>query len=113
MPFELGNAPSPAGDQPRAIGELTAGLRRGDKYQTLVAVPGSGKSVTMGDVVIVLPDPVTPRRVWYLSPRRQVPDPPRCHRIGQDDDDGACRRPFRKADPGVVAQQDTCGPALR
>ena len=51
MPFELGNAPTPAGDQPRAIRELTAGLRRGDKYQTLLGVTGSGKTMTMAHVV--------------------------------------------------------------
>src|SRR3954471_24854881 len=51
MPFELGNAPPPAGDQPRAIRELIAGLRRGDKYQTLLGVTGSGKTMTMAHVV--------------------------------------------------------------
>ena len=51
MPFELGNAPPPAGDQPRAIRELTAGLRRGDKYQTLLGVTGSGKTMTVAHVV--------------------------------------------------------------
>jgi len=51
MPFELGNAPTPAGDQPRAIRELSAGLRRGDKYQTLLGVTGSGKTMTMAHVV--------------------------------------------------------------
>jgi excinuclease ABC subunit B len=51
MPFELGNAPPPAGDQPRAIRELSAGLRRGDKYQTLLGVTGSGKTMTMAHVV--------------------------------------------------------------
>src|SRR6266850_589058 len=51
MPFELGNAPTPAGDQPRAICELSAGLRRGDKYQTLLGVTGSGKTMTMAHVV--------------------------------------------------------------
>jgi excinuclease ABC subunit B len=51
MPFELGSAPPPAGDQPRAIRELTAGLRRGDKYQTLLGVTGSGKTMTMAHVV--------------------------------------------------------------
>src|SRR6201988_4670693 len=51
MPFEIGNAPPPAGDQPRAIRELTAGLRRGDKYQTLLGVTGSGKTMTMAHVV--------------------------------------------------------------
>jgi len=51
MPFELGTAPSPAGDQPRAIRELNAGLRRGDKYQTLLGVTGSGKTMTMAHVI--------------------------------------------------------------
>src|SRR5258707_888591 len=51
MPFELGNAPAPAGDQPRAIRELSAGLHRGDKYQTLLGVTGSGKTMTMAHVV--------------------------------------------------------------
>jgi excinuclease ABC subunit B len=51
MPFELGNAPPPAGDQPRAIRELNAGLRRGDKYQTLLGVTGSGKTMTMAHVI--------------------------------------------------------------
>jgi excinuclease ABC subunit B len=51
MPFELGTAPPPAGDQPRAIRELSAGLRRGDKYQTLLGVTGSGKTMTMAHVI--------------------------------------------------------------
>src|SRR5213078_2095914 len=51
MPFELGNAPAPAGDQPRPIRELSAGLHRGDKYQTLLGVTGSGKTMTMAHVV--------------------------------------------------------------
>ncbi|MCJ7754459.1 MAG: excinuclease ABC subunit UvrB [Thermoanaerobaculales bacterium] len=44
-PFE------PAGDQPRAIEELTAGLRRGDRYQTLLGVTGSGKTMTLANVI--------------------------------------------------------------
>ncbi len=51
MPFELGSAPPPAGDQPRAIQELSAGLRRGDQYQTLLGVTGSGKTMTMAHVI--------------------------------------------------------------
>ncbi len=51
MPFQLGSAPPPAGDQPRAIRELSAGLRRGDKYQTLLGVTGSGKTMTMAHVI--------------------------------------------------------------
>src|SRR5947209_3059047 len=57
MPFELGNAPPPAGDQPRAIRELNAGLRRGDKYQTLLGVTGSGKTMTMAHVIADLGRP--------------------------------------------------------
>ena len=51
MQFQLGSAPPPAGDQPRAIRELRAGLRRGDKYQTLLGVTGSGKTMTMAHLV--------------------------------------------------------------
>jgi excinuclease ABC subunit B len=42
---------SPAGDQPRAIAELTAGLERGDRFQTLLGVTGSGKTMTVANVV--------------------------------------------------------------
>jgi excinuclease ABC subunit B len=42
---------SPAGDQPKAIQELTAGLVRGDKYQTLLGVTGSGKTMTLANVI--------------------------------------------------------------
>ena len=51
MPFQLISADAPAGDQPRAIKELNAGLRRGDKYQTLLGVTGSGKTMTMANVI--------------------------------------------------------------
>src|SRR5213082_1866462 len=40
-----------AGDQPRAAGELSTGLARGDKWQTLKGVTGSGKTVTMAQVI--------------------------------------------------------------
>jgi excinuclease ABC subunit B len=45
MPFSL------AGDQPQAIAELSAGLQRRDPYQTLLGVTGSGKTVTMANVI--------------------------------------------------------------
>jgi len=51
MPFELVSPFQPAGDQPRAITELTAGLARGDRYQTLLGVTGSGKTMTIANVV--------------------------------------------------------------
>jgi excinuclease ABC subunit B len=45
LPFEL------AGDQPQAVAELTAGLARGQDFQTLLGVTGSGKTVTMASVI--------------------------------------------------------------
>ena len=44
--FELVSDFAPAGDQPRAISELAAGVERGDQYQTLLGITGSGKSFT-------------------------------------------------------------------
>lgn len=49
--FEVVAPFEPAGDQPRAIAELTHGLRRGDKYQTLLGVTGSGKTMTLAHTV--------------------------------------------------------------
>jgi excinuclease ABC subunit B len=40
-----------AGDQARAIGELTEGLNRGDAYQVLLGVTGSGKTFTMAQTI--------------------------------------------------------------
>jgi excinuclease ABC subunit B len=40
-----------AGDQARAIGELTEGLERGDPYQVLLGVTGSGKTFTMAQTI--------------------------------------------------------------
>ena len=41
----------PTGDQPRAIAELTEGLRRGDKYQTLLGATGTGKTFSISHVI--------------------------------------------------------------
>ncbi|MBA3854596.1 MAG: excinuclease ABC subunit B [Gemmatimonas sp.] len=49
--FDLQAPFSPAGDQPRAIAELVAGLKRGDRFQTLLGVTGSGKTMTMANVI--------------------------------------------------------------
>ncbi len=46
-PFVLQAPFEPAGDQPKAITELIAGLERGDRFQTLLGVTGSGKTMTM------------------------------------------------------------------
>jgi excinuclease ABC subunit B len=49
--FDLQAPFSPAGDQPKAIAELTAGLERGDRFQTLLGVTGSGKTMTVANVI--------------------------------------------------------------
>ncbi|MFQ5751305.1 MAG: excinuclease ABC subunit UvrB, partial [bacterium] len=49
--FQLISQYNPTGDQPTAIEELTNGLLRGDPYQTLLGVTGSGKTFTMANVI--------------------------------------------------------------
>jgi len=45
--FEVVSPFRPAGDQPTAIKELVEGVRRGDRYQTLQGITGSGKTATI------------------------------------------------------------------
>ena len=49
--FELVSDYTPQGDQPQAIDELTEGLLRKDRFQTLLGVTGSGKTFTMAHVI--------------------------------------------------------------
>ena len=49
--FDLQAPFEPAGDQPHAIAELTRGLDRGDRFQTLLGVTGSGKTMTVANVI--------------------------------------------------------------
>jgi excinuclease ABC subunit B len=49
--FKLISDYQPQGDQPKAIVELTEGLKRKEKYQTLLGVTGSGKTFTMANVI--------------------------------------------------------------
>jgi len=51
LPFPL------KGDQPQAVEELVRGLERGDRYQTLLGVTGSGKTVTMASVIAAFGKP--------------------------------------------------------
>ena len=51
MPFKIQSHYQPAGDQPQAIAELTDGILRGERYQTLLGVTGSGKTFTMANVI--------------------------------------------------------------
>ena len=49
--FRLDTEYTPAGDQPAAIAELTAGLQQLEKNQVLLGVTGSGKTFTMAHVI--------------------------------------------------------------
>ena len=49
--FQLTSAFQPTGDQPQAIEQLVAGVRRGDAAQVLLGVTGSGKTFTMANVI--------------------------------------------------------------
>jgi len=49
--FRIHSEFTPQGDQPQAIEELVEGVNRGDKYQTLLGVTGSGKTFTMANVI--------------------------------------------------------------
>jgi len=51
MSFKLESPFKPAGDQPQAIDELTKGILRGEQFQTLLGVTGSGKTFTMANVI--------------------------------------------------------------
>jgi len=49
--FHLSTDLQPSGDQPEAIKQLVEGVQRGDKYQTLLGVTGSGKTFSVSNVI--------------------------------------------------------------
>ena len=49
--FKLNIPFSPRGDQPEAIRQLTEGIKKGYKFQTLLGVTGSGKTYTIANVI--------------------------------------------------------------
>ena len=55
--FELHSEYQPTGDQPRAIEELVEGFQKGNQFQTLLGVTGSGKTFTMANVIARLNKP--------------------------------------------------------
>lgn len=55
--FQLASAFQPTGDQPKAIRALVEGVRRGDHYQTLRGVTGSGKTFTMANIIQAIQRP--------------------------------------------------------
>jgi excinuclease ABC subunit B len=49
--FKTSDIYRPTGDQPQAIAELSAGLREGERYQTMLGATGTGKTATMAWIV--------------------------------------------------------------
>ncbi|MFM8236345.1 MAG: excinuclease ABC subunit UvrB [Actinomycetota bacterium] len=65
--FELVSDLAPSGDQPTAIAELVEGLGRGDRFQTLLGITGSGKSFTIANVIAR-----TGRPTLVLAPNKSL-----------------------------------------
>lgn len=55
--FQLESSYTPSGDQPQAIEKLSAAIKKGSKYQTLIGVTGSGKTYTMAQIIAKLQMP--------------------------------------------------------
>lgn len=49
--FSLQSTYKPAGDQPQAIKKLTSFIHKGNQYQTLIGVTGSGKTFTIAEII--------------------------------------------------------------
>ena len=57
QPFEVVSPYSPAGDQLKAIRELTDNIQKNLRYQTLLGVTGSGKTYTMAKTIEAVQKP--------------------------------------------------------
>ena len=57
MDFRLHTPYAPAGDQPKAIQELTEGFQNHKNIKTLLGVTGSGKTYTIANVIANLNKP--------------------------------------------------------
>lgn len=55
--FVLHSDYQPTGDQPQAIKDLVDGFKKGNQFQTLLGVTGSGKTFTMANVIAALNKP--------------------------------------------------------
>jgi len=67
QPFEVTADYQPAGDQPKAIAQLAEGVERGDRFQTLLGITGSGKSATMAWTIAQ-----TQRPTLILAPNKSL-----------------------------------------
>ena len=57
MDFKLRSEYKPTGDQPQAIAALVEGFKKGNQFETLLGVTGSGKTFTMANVIEALNKP--------------------------------------------------------
>ena len=55
--FEMVTDLEPSGDQPKAIAALAEGVERGDRFQTLLGITGSGKSFTTAGLIAAVQRP--------------------------------------------------------
>jgi excinuclease ABC subunit B len=65
--FEVVSQFQPAGDQPTAIAELSAGVEGGERFQTLLGITGSGKSATIAWTI-----EKTQRATLILAPNKSL-----------------------------------------
>lgn len=75
--FKLKSKFKPAGDQPKAIKSLAEGIKKGNRYQTLLGVTGSGKTFSMANVISRFNMPVlviSPNKVLAAQLYREYKD---------------------------------------
>jgi excinuclease ABC subunit B len=65
--FKVVSPFQPAGDQPKAIAQLAEGINRGDRFQTLLGITGSGKSATIAWTI-----EATQRPTLILAPNKSL-----------------------------------------
>ena len=65
--FKVESLFQPAGDQPKAIAQLAEGINRGDRFQTLLGITGSGKSATIAWTI-----EATQRPTLILAPNKSL-----------------------------------------
>jgi excinuclease ABC subunit B len=57
QPFRVVSDFSPAGDQPKAVADLAEGIGKGERFQTLLGITGSGKSATIAWLIEMVQRP--------------------------------------------------------
>ena len=67
QPFRVVSTFAPAGDQPQAFAALSEGVTRGDRFQTLLGITGSGKSATIAWTI-----EQTQRPTLILAPNKSL-----------------------------------------